>query len=201
VHSDDAGQFDFFVRSLCWIHEDRHYRKLIMTTDEARADLEPVIDQIWAIYQDLKTYKENPDESLRGSIEKKFDEIFQQTMSSATLNHQLGKTHKKKQELLRVLERPETRLHNNASETDARAAKIKLKISGGTRSDEGKRVRDTFLSLQQTCLKLSINFIEFLRDRVHGLYVIPRLAIVIRERALAVASDPPCIPPSSLDYF
>ena len=165
----------------------------------ARDDLERVIDQIWAIYQDLKTYKENPDESFKGSIEKKFDEIFQQTTSSATLNHQLEKTLKKRQELLRVLERPETPLHNNASETDARAAKIKLKISGGTRSDEGQKVRDTFLSLQQTCLKLGINFIDFLRDRVRGLYVIPRLAMVVHERALAAVSDPPCILPSSLD--
>ena len=199
VHSDDAGQFDVFVHSLCWLHEERHYRKLIMTTDEARADLERVIDQIWAIYQDLKKYKENPDEIFRGLIEKKFDEIFQQTTSSATLNHQLEKTHKKKQELLRVLERPETPLHNNSSETDARAAKIKLKISGGTRSDNGQKVRDTFLSLQQTCLKLGINFIAFLRDRARGLYVIPRLAMVIRERALVAVSDPPCIPLSSLD--
>lgn len=199
VHSDDAGQFDVFVHSLCWIHEERHYRKLIMTTDDARADLERVIDQIWAIYQDLKTYKESPDEGSGGRIEKKFDEIFQQATSSATLNHQLEKTHKKKQELLRVLERPETPLHNNSSETDARAAKIKLKISGGTRSDEGQIVRDTFLSLQQTCLKLGINFIAFLRDRVRGLYVIPRLAMVIRERTLAAVSDPPYIPPSSLN--
>ncbi len=199
VHSDDAGQFDVFVHSLCWIHEERHYRKLIMTTDEARVDLECVIDQIWAIYQDLKAYKERPDEGSKERINKKFDEIFQQTTSSATLNHQLEKTYKKKQELLRVLERPETPLHNNCSETDARAAKIKLKISGGTRSDEGQRVRDAFLSLQQTCLKLSINFIAYLRDRVCGLYVIPRLAIVIRERALAAISDPPYILPSSLD--
>jgi hypothetical protein len=199
VHSDDAGQFDVFVHSLCWIHEERHYRKLIMTTDESRDDLERVIDQIWAIYQDLKTYKENPDESLKGSIEKKFDETFQQTTSSATLNHQLEKTLKKRQELLRVLERPETLLHNNASETDARAAKIKLKISGGTRSDEGQKVRDTFLSLQQTCLKLGINFIDFLRDRVRGLYVIPRLAMVVHERTLAAISDPPCVPPLSVN--
>lgn len=199
VHSDDAGQFDVFAHSLCWIHEERHYRKLIMTTDEARTDLERVIDQIWAIYQDLKAYKESPTEGFRGSIEKKFDEIFQQTTSSATLNHQLEKTRKKKPELLRVLERPETPLHNNSSETDARAAKIKLKISGGTRSDKGQEARDTFLSLQQTCLKLGINFIEFLRDRVRGLYVIPRLAIVISERVLAAVSDPPCILSSSLN--
>jgi hypothetical protein len=120
-------------------------------------------------------------------------------MSSATLNHQLEKTYKKKEELLRVLERPETPLHNNSSETDARAAKIKLKISGGTRSDEGRRVRDTFLSLQQTCLKLGINFIAFLRDRLRGLYLIPRLAMVIHERALAAVSDPPHVLPFSLN--
>ena len=116
--------------------------------------------------------------------------IFQQKTSSPTLNHQLEKTYGKKQELLRVLERAETPLHNNSSETCARAAKIKLKISGGTRSDLGQKVRDTFLSLKQTCLKFGINFISFLEDRARGQYAIPRLAIIIRERALA-ATDPP----------
>lgn len=201
VHGDDAGQFDVFVRSLCWIHEERHYRKLIMSTDASRADLERVTNQIWSLYQDLKTYKKNPDEASREFIEKKFDEVFQQTTSSNTLNHQLGKTHKKKQKLLRVLERPETPLHNNGSETAARVSKMKLKISGGTRSDQGQRVRDTFLSLQQTCLKLGINFIDFLRDRVRGLYVIPRLAMVIRERVLAAAQDPPFVLSSSLSLL
>lgn len=199
VHGDDAGQFDVFIRSLCWIHEERHYRKLIMTTDEVRADLKRVEDQIWSLYQELKTYKENPTEVSIQHLEKRFDDIFQQKTSSPTLNHQLEKTHKKKAELLRVLQRPETPLHNNASETDARSAKIKLKISGGTRSDMGQNARDTFLSLQQTCRKLGINFIAFLQDRVHGLYEIPRLATVIYERALASASDPPCMFPASLN--
>jgi hypothetical protein len=53
--------------------------------------------------------------------------------------------------------------------------------------------------IRQTYLKLGINFIDFLRDRVRGLYVIPRLAVVIRERALAAASDPPYIPPTGLN--
>src|SRR5271156_2270500 len=69
VHSDDAGQFDVFIRSLCWIHEERHYRKLIMTTDESRAELERIQDQIWAIYQALKTYKDSPSEWAAESIE------------------------------------------------------------------------------------------------------------------------------------
>lgn len=191
VHSDDAGQFDAFVHSLCWIHEERHYRKLIMTTNEARSDLQHVRDRIWTIYQGLKTYKENPNRETREGIEKQFDDIFQKKTSSGVLNHQLDKTYEKKQELLRVLQRPETFLHNNSSETCARSAKIKLKISGGTRSEMGKTVRDTFLSLKQTCLKLGVNFMFFLQDRVRGLYTIPRLAMIIRERALAAALDPP----------
>lgn len=191
VHADDAGQFDAFVRSLCWIHEERHYRKLIMTTDQARADLERVQDQIWTIYQELKDFKVSPDPEIAEAIEKMFDEIFQQETSSPTLNHQLKKTHQKKQELLRVLQRPEIPLHNNASETDARSAKTKLKVSGGTRSDAGRIARDTFLSLKQTCRKLGINFIEYLNDRMRGLYVIPRLAEIINQQSRAAATGPP----------
>ena len=191
VHSDDAGQFYVFQHSLCWIHEDRHYRKLLMTTDKSRSELEQVREQIWDIYQDLKTYKESPSQEVAESISKKFDAIFQQKTSSPTLNHQLEKTRDKKQELLMVLRRPETPLHNNSSETCARAAKIKLKISGGTRSEMGQKVRDTFLSLKQTCRKLEINFLSFLQDRVRGKYAIPRLATVIFDRALAAAADPP----------
>lgn len=201
IHSDDAGQFDvvLFINTLCWIHEERHYRKLVMTTDHARADLERVQGEIWTIYQALKAFKESPSESFAKALEKDFDDIFQQKTSSITLDQQLKKTYEKKQDLLGVLKRPEAPLHNNASETCARAAKIKLKISGGTRSDMGRKARDTFLSLKQTCRKLGINFITYLQDRVQGLYAIPRLAIVIRERALAAVSDPPHILPSGLD--
>ena len=196
VHSDDAGQFDVFLHSLCWIHEERHYRKLIMTTVASQLDLGRVTDLIWTIYQALKTYKENPSKEAAETIERQFDEIFQQKTSSPTLNHQLEKTYEKKQELLRVLQRPETPLHNNASETCARAAKIKLKISGGTRSELGQKVRDVFLSLKQTCRKLEINFMSFLQDRVRRQYEIPRLATIIRERALATAKAPPNLPSS-----
>ena len=192
VHSDDAGQFDAFIHSLCWIHEERHYRKLIMTTEEDRVKLEHVRDQIWNLYQSLKKYKAFPNPIAAEIIRKEFDDIFQQNVCSPTLNHQLEKTYRKKEELLRVLDRPETPLHNNSSETCARAAKMKLKISGGTRSELGQKVRDTFLSLKQTCLKLGINFMSFLQDRVRGQYVILRLATIIREQALA-ASNGSCM--------
>jgi hypothetical protein len=186
VHGDDAGQFDAFIRSLCWIHEERHYRKIIPTNEQARTDLDQVRDRIWTIYKDLKVYQQAPNESAKQAIEKQFDDLFLNLeTSSPTLNHRLRMTHGKKKELLRVLERPDTPLNNNSSETDARSAVTKRKVSGGTRSDEGKDARDTFLSLKQTCRKLGINFIAFLIDRVSGLFEIPRLAEVIRQKAEA----------------
>ena len=191
VHGDDAGQFDAFVRSLCWIHEERHYRKIIPMTGQARVDLDLVRDGIWTIYRDLKAYRQNPDDKAKEVIGKQFDALFLElTTSSATLNKRLRMTHGKKQELLRVFERPATPLHNNSSETDARAAVTKRKVSGGTRSDEGKKARDTFLSLKQTCRKLGINFISLLGDRVREIFNIPPLAEIIRQRSELLRAPP-----------
>src|SRR5207249_10841741 len=86
-------------------------------------------------------------------------------------------------DLLRVLERPEVPLHNNGMESDIREYVKRRKVSGGTRSDAGRRCRDTFASLKKTCRKLGVCFWEYLQDRVRGLNQIPRLADLIRERA------------------
>lgn len=99
-------------------------------------------------------------EESKATIEKQFDDIFQQQTSHSALNHQLKKTFQKKSALLGTLEKADSLLHNNFSETAARSAKTKLKVFGGTRSDEGRDARDTFLSLIHTCRKLEINFIS-----------------------------------------
>ncbi len=191
VHGDDAGQFDAFIRSLCWIHEERHYRKFVPADEQARADLDQVRDKIWTIYKDLKTYRQNSNDKAKKSIEKQFDDLFLNLKtSSATLNKRLRTTHAKKEKLLRVLERPDTPLHNNSSETDARAAVVKRKVSGGTRSDAGRDARDTFLSLKQTCRKLGVNFMSFLKDRLTETFEIPRLNKLILEMAKSAKAPP-----------
>ena len=86
-------------------------------------------------------------------------------------------------DLLRVLERPEVPLHNNASESDIREYVTKRKISGGTRSTAGRRCRDTFASLKKTCRKLGVNFWNYLQDRIRGLGKVTHLADLIRQRA------------------
>lgn len=133
VHGDDAGQFDAFVRSLCWINEERHYRKLVPLNDETRKAIEQVRGEIWNLYKGLKEYKLAPSASLKTILNQKFEDLFSKKKTiSPTLNEQLARTYAKKEELLRVLGQPETPLHNNETETDAREVVVKKKVSGGT---------------------------------------------------------------------
>ena len=88
-------------------------------------------------------------------------------------------------ELLLVLDRPEIPLHNNASETDIREYVKRRKVSGGTRSDSGRRCRDTFTSLKKTCRKLGVSFWDYLMDRTEGRNTIPQLSYLMRQKARA----------------
>jgi hypothetical protein len=63
----------------------------------------------------------------------------------------------------------------NDSERDIRDYVRKRKVSGGTRSDLGRRCQDTFASLKKTCRKLGVSFWEFLLDRVSATNKIPPL--------------------------
>ena len=86
-------------------------------------------------------------------------------------------------ELLLVLQRPDVPLHNNLSENDIREYVTRRKRSGSTRSDLGRRCRDTFASLKKTCRKLGISFWRYLLDRISGANTVPQLSAMIRQRA------------------
>jgi hypothetical protein len=191
IHSDDAPQFEIFKQSLCWIHEERHYRKLIPSHPELAAEIEKVRASMWQLYQDLKTYKQSPDEPTRCQISEAFDALFkpEKPTSYRVLNDRLNLTYAKKDRLLFVLECPATPLHNNLSETGGRGAKVKSKISGGTRSDEGRQAWDTFGSLNLTCRRLGICFYEYLMDRLLVFEKIPNLGAVIRDRVKAATTS------------
>ena len=130
--------------------------------------------QIWDLYADLKAYK--TDEALhtaqfREEIRSRFDELCRTRTDYETLNGHLKRLARDKEELLRVLDDPGLPLHNNLSE------------SGSTRSEEGRRCRDTFTSLKKTCRKLSISFWHYLHDRLARANAIPPLAEVVRAAA------------------
>ncbi len=110
-----------------------------------------------------------------------FDRIFKRRTGYATLDHLLKRLLGRKDELLRVLERPEIPLNTNASENDIRAFVTKRKISGGTVSEKGRQARDVMLGLAKTCRKLKIPFFDYLGRRL-GIPGpdIPNLATLVR---------------------
>lgn len=144
-------------------------------------------DAIWHYYQRLKAYRQAPTPQKKVRLERGFDRLFSQRTGYTDLNEALRKIQAKKENLLLVLERPEIPLHNNLSENDIRQYVKKRKISAGTRSDVGRRCRDTFLSLKTTCRKLGVTFWRYLQDRINGLNTIPSLGDLIREKATATS--------------
>jgi hypothetical protein len=181
--SDDAGQFNLFVHGLCWVHAERPLQHLLPLNETDRHAITWVRQQVWHLYRDLKAYRQQPTEAAKKRITADFAAICTTETTCEPLNHVQQGLHRNQPELLRVLERPELPLHNNRSENDIRDMVKKRKISAGTRSENGRRCRDTFLSLKKTCRKHGLSFWEYLRDRVSGLNVIPPLAHFIRQAA------------------
>ena len=175
ILSDDAGQFNVLLHALCWVHANRVFQRILPLNERHAKQIAWVHTQIWEIYADLKQYKRQQTAELKTAIEAHFDELCSTKTSFATLNQALKRLSRNKDELLLVLKRPDIPLHNNLSEGDIREYVIKRKISGSTRSENGRRCRDTFASLKKTCKKQRISFWEFLTDRLRSQQLIPYL--------------------------
>jgi hypothetical protein len=183
VLSDGAGQFDVFVHALCWLHVERPLERLVPHNEKHRQAIEQIRQQIWELYAGLKAYRQAPTMAAREALGKQFDELVAQRTDDPSIDGVLKGMAADRAKLLLVLERPEVPLHNNLSEGHIRDYVKKRKISGSTRSELGRRARDTFASLKKTCRRLGVNFWEYLQDRVRGLGQIPRLADRIRQKA------------------
>jgi hypothetical protein len=158
--SDDAGQFNVFQHPLCWIHAERDISRLMPLNDTHRQAQTWVQKQFWDLYADLKTYRAAPHEALKQAISDGFDQLCTPETDFETLNQALKRLHRNKAELLLVLEKPWLPLHNNLSERNIREYVKKRKLRGSTRSDLGRRCRDTFESLKKTCPKQGISLKE-----------------------------------------
>lgn len=183
IISDDAGQFNIFQHGLCWLHAERKINALIPFCDNHAKDIKKILAQFWEIYDRLKAYKLSPTPKEKRAISKQFDKMCATRTSYASLNQALKRLRNNRDELLLVLKHPDLPLHNNLSERDIREYVKKRKISGSTRSDDGRRCRDTFASLRKTCLKLKINFWDYLIDRHSKTFAIPQLSHLIHQAA------------------
>jgi len=183
ILSDGAGQYDVLAHAACWIHAERPLARLIPYSDEHRAAIAKVRHEIWELYRDLKGYRQRPERSRRADLEARFDALCRQRTGFPSIDGVLKAMGAHRAALLRVLDRPAIPLHTNLSEGHLRDYVKKRKISGSTRSELGRAARDTFASLKKTCRELGVNFWAYLQDRVRGLGQIPRLAVLIRQKA------------------
>jgi len=185
IVSDGAGQFRVGTHALCWVHAERLVHKLVPATPGQRQAVEVTRALIWWLYADLKAWARDPCPRRAAALRARFDRVFRRRTDYATLDRLLARLHRRKAELLRILQRPEIPLHTNGSENDIRACVTKRKISGGTMSTTGRTARDVMLGLMKTCSKLGVSFFRYLGDRLRipGAIVIPPLPDLVRKAA------------------
>jgi hypothetical protein len=163
----------------CWIHEIRHYKKLMPLLDHHRSLLDKVMDQLWGLFDLLIKYKNHPDKSLRVVIEWKFNWLFSRRTGYTDLDERLASTDGNQDGLLKVLDYPFIPIHNNAAEIAIREGVIKRKISYGTRSELGKRAWENMFSIMDTCRKQQVNFFHYLNGIFSSRSDLTRLANLI----------------------
>ncbi len=182
---DNAPQFKLITRylALCWVHDGRHYKKLVPIVESHREALERFRGEYWAYYAKLLEYKKNPSEDLADALSAEFDEFFSTRTGYDQLDKRIEKSKAKKRELLTVLKFPEIPLHNNCSENAARSEKRRQDVSLQTRTEAGTANKDTMMTIVETCKKLGVNVLDFIRDRVTKTFAMPTLASLIEVRS------------------
>ena len=176
---DDAPQFKLITQwlGLCWVHEGRHYKKMNPIVQKHIALLENVREQFWDYYRRLLDYKETPSDELAKVLSRSFDVLFsQQTTGYEKLDKQIALTRAKKEELLLVLKFPFIPIHNNPAELAARVQARNRDIHLHTMSAMGTKTKDTLATLSETAGKLTVNFYEYLLDRISRQYNMTSLA-------------------------
>ncbi|MCO5381375.1 MAG: transposase [Methanosarcina barkeri] len=120
------------------------------------------IERSWDFYGGLCEFRENPDSEIAKQLSTKFDQVFSTITGYEKLDERICKTKENKEHLLKVLILPEIPLHNNAAELAARAKVRKRDVSLQTKTDEGTRANDTFMTIVQTAKKLSVSAYDYI---------------------------------------
>jgi len=183
--SDDAPEYKKIAtdrHGLCWVHDNRFYKKLVPRMETHRAILEETQQEYWTFYAQLLDYKELSEAEQR--LQKKdlieeFERIFSKKTDYFQVNTCLERTYKNKAKLLAVLDNPALPLHNNAAELAARRIVRKRDISLHTWSPDGTKVRDAFMSIIQTALKLGVSPWLYIKDRISQQYEMTPLDVLV----------------------
>jgi len=185
---DDAPQFNWLTAymMLCWVHEGRHYKKLIPAVAIHRERLDDFLRRFWLYYDQLLAYRQSPTPEESQRLEAEFDLLFATCTGYDELDKRIAMTQAKKESLLLVLKYPELPLHNNPAELGARQRVRKRDVSFGPRTSDGVRAWDTFMTLAATTKKLGVSFYLYVQDRIRQTNQIPPLDSLVSQSAKAL---------------
>jgi hypothetical protein len=183
---DDAPQFNSLTAqpALCWIHEYRHYKKLVPRFLAHLDILKRFAKDFWALYRQLLAYRDHPCQTEAERLNAAFDQLFGQASGYQQLDERKALTMGKKDALLMVLSHPEILLHNNPAELGARQRVRKRDVRLQARTTEGINAWDTFQTLVETAKKLGVNIAQYFHDRISQTNLVPAFATLIQERCL-----------------
>lgn len=190
---DDAPQFNKIAKhkSLCWIHEGRHYKKLNPIFTAHQNKLNNFIERFWDYYYTILTYQLAPSATMAQELSKQFDHVFSIKTGYDVLDERLALTFAKKHSLLLVLTFPFLPLHNNSAELGARVQARMRDINLQTISENGTKTKDTFATIVQTSRKLGVNIYHYIYDRISKKFAMTSLADLINEKSTYLISPDP----------
>ena len=182
---DDAPQFNWIAEglALCWVHEGRHYKKLMPVFVHHLQLLSDFRKQFWDFYDELLAYQQQPTPEESARLDTEFDRLFSTCTGYDALDARISKTREKKASLLMALKYPEVPLQNNPAELEARQRVRKRDVSFGPRTQDGLKAWDTFMTLAATATKLGVSFYQYIHDRISKANQIPSLPSLIEARA------------------
>jgi regulator of replication initiation timing len=182
---DDAPQSHLLTAefALCWLHEWRHYKKLMPRMAYHRKRLKEFGDTFWKLYHQLLAYRQTPSQKEAEYLRSQFERLFGQTTGYEQLDERMAVTLAKKERLLMVLRHPEIPLHNNPAELGARQRVRKRDVSLQARTKEGIAAWDAFQTVVETAKKLGVNIYCYVRDRITQHNQLPSLATLIMEQS------------------
>ena len=119
-------------------------------------------EAIWDLYDKVKEAART--QTGKEEVNELHDQLIGMHSISPGVNEVIASFRKYREEMLKALEHPGLPLHNNDSERDIRLVAKRRNISGSTKSEEGKVFRDGVITLKQTCARLGISFIGYLKS-------------------------------------